>query len=407
MPQSLSNFSNALKEVYEPGLRNAINNSNVVWSEAIKNTDDLIGEEAVWSIHSGRSSATGNRAELAALPTADRQRHIKARKGLKFVYHTIKVSGPAKALTRNDTGAFARALETEVKGAEKDVKNDLSRQVFGQSLTDGTNLQTGVIGTLSADPGTGTTLTFANEDTSVLRHFHAGMKVDAVNPSGGAVRSGGPYEVTSVDKSAKTVTIGSAADASIASGDYIVRTGNFGNDIDGLRTIISNSGTYAGINPATNPVWKSQQIGSTSTGISEVLLDEAAEAVETDGDGSTPDLFVCEHVQRRKLASLLQAQKRYEGKDMTLTSGWKGLQLARGVLVADRYCPTTDIFGIHKPELQKFVGLDFQWDDDDGDVFYKALDGSDAVEARFKGYVQLAATTRNSHVRVKVSEPSF
>lgn len=412
MPQSLTNFTNAMKEVYEPGLRNAVNNSNVVWAEAITNTEDLIGEEAVWSIHSGRSNSTGARGELAALPTADRQRYLKARTSLKYQYHTIKVSGPSKHLTKNDKGAFARALEAEIKGAEKDLKNDMARQVFGTALTDGSALQTGVIGTLSADPGTGTTLTFANEDESVIRHFHLGMLVQAINPSGGAARAGGPYEVTGIDKSARTVTIGSAANTAIASGDYIVRASsdggtNFGEEIDGLRRLISSTGVYAGIDPASNPQWKSTQIGSTSTGISEVLLDEAVEAVETDGDGSSPELFVSEFVQRRKLASVLQAQKRYEGRDMTLTSGWKGLQLAKGVLVTDRYCPTTDIFGIHKPELQKFVGLDFQWDDDDGEVFFKAHDGSDAVEARFKGYVQLAVTNRNSHVRVKVSEPSF
>lgn len=407
MPQSLTNFTNAMKEVYEPGLRNAVNNSNVIWAEALKNTEDLIGEEAVWSIHSGRSSSTGARAELAALPTPDRQRHIKARKGLTSQYHTIKVSGQAKHLTRNDEGAFGRALEIEVKGAEKDLKNDLARQTFGQAVTVNGSAQTGVIGTLSADPATGTTLTFANEDESVIRHFHKGMLIQAHNPADGVARAGGPYEVSTINKAARTVTITAAANAAIESGDVVVRFGNLNAEIDGLRTIIADSGTYAGIDSSTEDVWKSMAVGSTSTGISEALLDEASEVVETDGDGSTPELFVCEQVQRRKLASILQAQKRYEGKDTTLTSGWKGLQLAKGTLVADRYCPTTDIFGIHQPDLQKFVGLDFQWDDDDGEVFFKAHDGSDAVEARFKGYIQLAGTNRNSHVRVKVSAPSF
>jgi hypothetical protein len=413
MPQSLANFDNALKENYAPGLRNAINNSNVVWAEAIKNEDDIVGEEAVWSVHSGRSNSTGARAELATLPTADRQRHLKPRLGLTYQYHTIKVSGPAKHLTRGDQGAFARALETEVKGAEKDLKNDLSRQVFGQALTDGTVLQTGVIGLLSADPGTGTTLTLANEAESVMRHFFVGMLVEVVNPSGGAVRgTAGPYEITAISKSARTLTIGSAADAAIASADYVVRASSdggtsFGEEITGLRHLLSTSDTFAGIAVAGNPAWTPNAVGSSTTGVSEVLFDEAAEIVETDGSGDTPELFVVEHAQRRKLASLLQAQKRYDGREVTLTSGWKGLSLARGTLVADRYCPTTFGAGIYQPELQKFVGLDFQWDEDDGEVLYKALDGSDAVEARFKGYVNLAATVRNAHVAITLAAPTF
>lgn len=367
----------------------------------------------MWSVHSGRSNSTGARGELATLPTADRQRHIKARRGLTYQYHTIKVSGPAKHLTRGDEGAFARALEVEIKGAEKDMKNDMSRQVFGQAVTVNGALATGVIATLSADPGTGTTLTFANEDESVMRHFFPGMLIAVIDPSTGSVRTdSSSLEIVSVNKSARTVEVSASVHTSIAQGDVVVRAssdgGNsLGEEIDGLRYIINDSQTYAGINPATNDVWKSVSVGSTSTGVSEVIFDEAVEAVETDGSGDSPELFVAEFVQRRKLASLLQAQKRYDGRDTTLTSGWKGLSLARGTLVADRYCPTTYFFGIHRPELQKFVGLDFQWDEDDGQVLYKALDGSDAVEARFKGYVQLAATVRNCHVVGRLSNPTF
>jgi hypothetical protein len=408
MPQSLSTFNQALKEVYEPGLRNAVNNSNVVWSEAIKNTEDLVGEEAVWSIHSGRSNSTGARGELAALPAADRQRHLKARSGLTFQYHTVKVSGPAKHLTRNDSGSFARALESEIKGAEKDMKNSLGRQVFGQKVTVNGALRSGVVATVSAKAGA--TVTVGAEDSSVLRHFFAGMLIRFVVPATGAFRTG-TYEVVSVNKTTKVITLSTTPDAAVVATDFIVVASSdggtsLGNEIDGLRHLISTQ-AYAGIDPATQPVWAPLQVGSTSTGISEVLLDEASEVVETDGDGSSPDLYIFEHVQRRKLASQLQAQKRYEGRDTTLTSGWKGLQIARGTLVADRFCPTTWGFNIHRPEIQKFIGLDFEWDDDDGDVLYKALDGSDAVEARFKGYVNLAATLRNCHVQIRVSEPSF
>jgi len=411
MPQSLVNFDNALKELYAPGLRNAINNSSAIWSEAIKNTKDIIGEEAVWSVRSGRSSSTGSRAELASLPTADRQRFVKARRGLSSVYHTIKVSGQAKHLTRTDASAFARALDTEVKGAEKDLKNDMNRQVFGQAVTVNGSLSTGVLGTLSADPGVAAVWTFANEDESTLRHFFAGMTFRAYDPATGTARTG-TYEVLSVNRTAKTVTTTANADASVASGDYIARADasgtSLGNEIDGLRFLIGTA-NYAGITAASNPVWNSVTVGSTSTPISEVILDEAAEAVETDGSGDdmSDALFIAEHSQRRKLNSVLQAQKRYEGRETTLKSGWKGLQLAKGTLVVDRYCPTSYFFGIHRPELQKFIGLDFQWDEDDGQVFYKALDGSDAVEARFKGYVQLAATVRNCHVVGRLAAPTF
>lgn len=406
MPQSVANFTNAMKENYGPGLRNAVNNSNPVWGEVSTNTEDIIGTEAVWSVHSGRSSSTSARGELAALAAADRQRHIKLRRGLAYIYHTLKVSGPAKHLTRGKEGAFASAIATETMGAEKDLKNDMARQTMGQGISISGTVRTGIMATLSADPGTGTTLTIANEDDSIMRHFFVGMRIDVLAAASGAVVQAN-LEVTAVNTGPKTLTIGTAADAAIASGDYVCRTGNYDEEIDGLRFLLGTQ-AYAGVDPAVTPAWQAVQVGSVSTGISEVLIDQAIEGVQVDGDGSTPELFVCEHTQRRKLASLLQAQKRFEGREMTLTSGWKGLSLSQGVLVADRYCPTTYMFGLTKPEMQRFVGLDFQWDeDDDGGVFFKALDGSDAVEARFKGYTNLAPVTRNSHVLVRVAEPTF
>lgn len=379
-----------------------------MWGESLRNEDDIVGNEAVWSVHNGRSASTGGRAELVTLPSADRQRYIKPRRTLVYEYHTIKVSGPAKHLTQNDSAAFTRAVESEVKGAEKDLKNSLSRQTFGQALTVNGSLQTGVIGTLSADPGTGTTLTFAAEDASVMRHFFVNQQLDVINPADGVVRAGSTaVVVTAVNVAARTLTVSAALNAAIASGDFVVNTASLNAEIDGLRYLVG-TGVYAGVDPATNPGWAAMTAGSVTTGVSEVFFDEMTETVETDGSGDSPELYIVEHLQRRKLASQLQAQKRYDGRDTTLTSGWKGLSLARGTLVADRYCPTTYAFGIHQPELQKFIGLDVSWDEDDsGGVFYKALDGTDAIEARLKTYIQLAATVRNSHVLGRLSVPTF
>jgi hypothetical protein len=416
MPQNLTDFYNALKNTYGPGLRNAINGSNPILTEAVTDKESVSGRKAIWSIHSGRSTSTSARAEGGTLHAADRQRYLAPEESLKYIYHTIKVSGQAKHLTQNDSGAFTRALESELRGAEKDVKNDLARQIVGQKLAGGDSvLYSGVIGSLSADPGTGTTLTLANEAESIMRHFFVGMVIQAVDGTANppAVRSGGPYTISAISKSARTLTISAAADASLASGDWIVRAGaaaigetNLGAEINGLRHLVSTQ-TYAGINPSTNPVWGALSAGSSSTGISEVVIDEAIEAVETDGDGSTPTLFLAEHTQRRKLASMLQSQKRYDGRETTLKAGWRGLDVCGGTLVVDRYIPTTEMYVLTPSELAWHVGLDWDWDDDDGKVLYKALDGSDAVEARYKAYVNLNTYTRNAHAKVTLAAPTF
>ncbi len=408
MPQSLANFDAALKDNYGPGLRNAINNSNPVFTEVMRNDEDIQGRQAVWTVHTSRSASTGNRAELAALPSADRQRYTQVRDDLAFFYHTVKVSGQAKHLTQNDSAAFTKALEAELDGAETDLKTDTSRQCFGQYVTINSVQYTGVIAASSGNSGGVITLTQGNAtstalDAASMRYFFVGEQISVINGSTGAVR--GTAEITAVTPATPSITV--TPTIAVTAADFIVRAGNLGNEMNGLRALVHTTKVYANVDPATVPNWAALEVGTTTTPVSEVLFDQASEIVATDGDGSQPSLYIVEQSQRRKLASQLQAQKRYDGKQSTLKGGWKGLDLEYGTLVADRFCPVGEGFGLNPEKISRFVGLDFTWDDDDGKILFKALDGSDAVEARYKAYINLEATVRNAHTHILMSAPTF
>lgn len=409
MAQSLANFDNALKNIYAPGLKNAINNSNPVLTEVVRDEENVQGRKAIWSVHSGRSASTGARAEAATLPTADRQRYLAPEDTLAYNYHTIKVTGQAIRLTRGNAGSFTRALEAEMRGAERDLKNDIARQMFNQAKTINLGLANGVIATVNAATPSnplaldddGTTL-----PASIMRHFFVGMKVDFVTPGTGAISSAN-RTITATDVANRTITLDSVA--GVADNDYIFRAGNYAsgeNEINGLRFLIGTQ-NYAGITAASNPVWNGNTAGSSTEGISEDLLEEAKEKVMTDGDGSDINLFLAEPSQARKLASVLKAQRRFDGRTRRLPAGWEGVDVAGATLVTDRYCPTTTIFGLTTSALGWFVGQDWEWDDTGGSVLYKALDNTDAAEARFLGYHNLNAYVRNAHVLITVAAPTF
>ena len=418
MAQSLANYDAALKNIYAPGLRNSINNSNPILTEVVHDTENVSGRKCIWAVHSGRSASTGARAEFGTLPTADRQRYIAPEDDLAYLYHTIKVSGQAKHLTQNNAGAFAKALDQEMTGAEKDIKNDLARQMFNAAvtidaalvvgayaqcftITDSTHIVIESLEALDADAA-------ANSADSVFRPFFVGLVCDTVTPATGAISA--TFTITGITKS--TGTIQTTTNTGATEDDYIFRSGNYGvaggegNEINGLR-YLTGTQDYAGVTASTNPIWNGNAVGSTSTGISENLLESAIEIVQTDGDGSTPSFALAEHSQGRKLAVIAQQAKRFAPPAVTLEAGWKGIEVAGLSLVFDRFCPTQDIFVLTPSELAWFVGLDWTWDDDDGKVLYKALDGSDAVEARFKAYVNLQTYTRNAHTAVKAAVPSF
>lgn len=417
MPQSLANYDAALKNIYAPGLRNSINNSNPILTEVVHDTENVSGRKCIWAVHSGRSASTGARAEFGSLPSADRQRYIAPEDNLAYLYHTVKVSGQAKHLTQNNAGAFAKALDQEMTGAEKDIKNDLARQMFNAAVTIDGALAVGALAvcytitdsthivideTLDASHNIA-----APSGSSVYRLFFVGQVLDTVASASGNVTA--TFTVTAVVPGTGITT---TTNTGATDGDFIFRSGNygtpggFGNEINGLRFLVGTQ-DYAGVTAASNPVWNAQAVGASTQGISENLLESAIEKVQTDGDGSTPTLAIAEHTQGRKLATIIQQQKRYAPPSVTLEAGWKGIDVAGLNLVFDRFCPTGTIFVLTPSELAWFVGLDWTWDDDDGKVLYKALDGSDAVEARFKSYVNLQTYTRNAHTKVTVAIPTF
>ena len=406
MPATLTTYDADLKDNYGPGLKNALNNAHNVLNEVPINTQDIVGRRAVWAVHTLRSGSTGARGEGGTLPSAGSQGFTETTDKLVFNYHTIKVTGPALHLTQGDEGAFVRALETELKGAESDIKNDRARQQFGQALTNGTSLVSGVIGVVSGV--TSTTFTMSTATKGEMRTFFVNENVDFYATDSTTERAHTPvggYTVTGVNVATETVTVSQTLDATVAVTDYVVRYGSYTYEINGLRHLVS-ADTYAGISTTTVPQWSSVIEGSSTTQLSEFVLNEASEAVQTDGDGSTPNIWICEYDQRRKLAAQLQAQKRYDGMQTTLKSGWKGLDIAEGTLVVDRFCPTNNAWGLTTSDLARFVALDWSWDDDSGSTLYKALDDSDAIQARYRVFDQLAATNRNSSVALALSTPS-
>lgn len=415
MAQSLTNFDAALKNLYGPGLKNSINNSNAVLTEVVHDTENVSGRKCIWNVHSGSSTSTGARPESGTLPTADRQRYIAPEETLAYLYHTIKVTGQAINLTQNNAGAFGKALDQEMKGAEKDIKRDLARQMFNDPVIINSTVVNGVLA--RADSSTSTVISLGDRNTAtasdtvdpaVYRYFFVGMKLDAVNATTGVVSVAG-MTVTAISSTNDTVTVDDTT--GIGNDDLLFRAGNFTatateNEINGLGFLISST-NYAGVTVSSNPSWAANAVGSSSVGISENLLESAIEKAQTDGDGSTPELAISAFNQGRKLASIIQQQKRYAPPETKLKAGWKGIEVAGLNLVFDRFAPERKIYVLTASELAWFVGLDWSWNDDAGYILGKALDGTDAIEANYRAYVQLNTYTRNAHTVVTLASPSF
>lgn len=421
MPQSRTNYENMLKDVYGKGLRNAINETSVILTEIQRRADkiDFEGLDAVWAVHTGRSNSTASIAELGTLPSADRQKYIRLRQRTKTIVHPIKLSREVIASTRSSTGAFARAMEQEMRGAEADLKNNVGRQIYGTGRVQDdspTVLRTGVIANVDGVVGSVITLVGYEEGAEIaftdgeMRYFFVGMKIDAIDPADGSLESAaGGMEITAIDFAARTITVDDAT--GVSADDWICVHKSYDNEFMGLRVLINdaagdqwdntNTALIHNASSATNPSWASPVVGSRTTPVDEMLFENAYNESFLNGVGKEPPWILGSVGQRSELASQLQAQKRYDGRQMTLTAGWKGLEIARGTYFADRYAPDDDMFLVDPKELIWFQLEPFQWDDEDGKVLFKT-DDQLAYEARFFGMQALGIGLRNSAVRVKV-----
>ena len=413
MSQTRTNFDNALKDLYGPAMENGINNSTPLLSQMSLGTAEFTGRQYVWSVHSGRSSATGSRHEAGTLPTADRQRTLQPKLTIASHYHTVKITNQALESARSNIGSFSTAMEIEMEGAVQDIAFDQGRQGYNHTATINSVTEQGAIATVNdASPSTTLPLDFegAALDESSMRYFFVGMLLDFVNASSGAVVKTSA-EVTAIDVDNRTITVDDVT--AVVDNAVIFRAGNYtaaagSAEMHGLPIIIG-TGDFAGITAASNPVWNGLTSGSSTTQISEIVLDTAQEEVELNGNaiGIRPTLTVMNNKQARKLKQLLAAKKLPFGETTELKGGFSGVQLAGQTVLTDRLCPVTSVFTITTRDLRKFVMSPWHWNTDGGKTLSRALDGSDAVEGRYQAYHDIGAVVRNSHVITTVAAPTF
>jgi hypothetical protein len=150
----LSAAQNVLKTFYLGPIREQLNNATILLSRLDRDdsTQDVSGTSFTVPLHTGRNNAAGiGAADGGTLPTSGRQSYTQAVIPNKYTYGRITVSGPTIAATRNNAGAFVRAIESEIQGCVRDTKRSMNRQLNG----DGTDALAYYVDATHVDDGTG------------------------------------------------------------------------------------------------------------------------------------------------------------------------------------------------------------------------------------------------------------
>jgi hypothetical protein len=181
----------------------------------LSKSEDFYGENMVLAVRIGDTQGRS-----ATFATA--QANITNFQAKKFIitrakdYQLFSLETEAILATKRDKGALIKALDTEIESAMNNISKSLAVSLYrGQS---------GYLGQLDTDPGTGTSLTLKNAND--VTSFEVGMKIVFAATKVGALRAGGARTISGVNRDTGVLTISAAADAALDANDYIFAEGD-------------------------------------------------------------------------------------------------------------------------------------------------------------------------------------
>jgi hypothetical protein len=416
----LSEASNVLKVVYLPPVREMLDNATPLLKYVEKEIQELAGgSDFVIPLHVGRNDAAGDgAAENGTLRLPGKQGYAKTSTRPKYLYGRIQVSGPVIAATKNNKGAFLKALESEMKGLMTDTKRAFNRQLHGDGLD---VLAVATAGRVDANnlvvhDGLGNRFEHLNKTTLVdIRDV---SNVYTLLNTALSVTRGAP--VTGPPVGRNVVTTG-AFSATIAVGDVIVKTGTWGNQMQGLKGIVSAADPLLALYPtglqgltvAAEPTWAAQVVygdggSSELTGVSPVagrvdisfesLLDlETAISTESDRDASDIDLFMSSPGLKNQYIRLCRNERVFFN-NMKLDGGFSAVTYNTKPWVWDNQCARNRVYALIFESLMLARLAELDWIDVGGDVLYRIDGGNqDAVGATLFAYQEFAVKERNAN----------
>lgn len=344
----------ALKEVYLPKVQEAMTQGRVLLEKMDRNSEDYDGKKIVVAVNKSRNAGLGGAAEDGTLPTAGNQGWVDATYTPATVYGRGQITGHAMRHSKTDRGSFVRALDREMKGLERDFKNDANRVINGNGdeiLTRINGAATSAVQTVDSTRflGEGDTIQIATDDVTI----------------------------STVDSDTQITLTGSIT---TADNDTIKR--RIGTSLvvepDGIQNVFSDTNTFGGINRATALYWQAKLIKNAAVNrdLTLALMDQLTREVEI-RTNEMPDNFYALQILRDIYGQLLQADRRFNST--TLEGGKKVLTHNDVAFLTDFHAPNNRILA---PKWSSFGIVEagpVEWMDKDGGIMSRVLN-KDAYE---------------------------
>lgn len=374
-----------LKNWYQGPIVSQFNDEIPIYRATEKIKDQWSGLQVVRPLKVRRNQGIGATSDGGVLPAIGRQTTIQAQIAAKYNYLRFGVTGPMIKASQSDRGSFVRAAAYELTEGYKDLKSDVNRQLSWDG--------SGWLAQVSANVVASNVVSLAGREAveAAAKFLEIGMMIDIVTSAGALVASG--IEITDIVPSglAATVTLGAAV--TTASGDYFVRSGSSGNEIQGLLTQLDGlTTTVFNINRSLYPSTRGNVL---DMGGAQVTLD-AYQALQNlcEQRGGADEGFEAwwsDFDSLRFYQKLLTPDKRYvntlKGDGGFADNKKKYLEFNGIPMVPDKDCPRRN-FLIPRNVLKSYVLAEMEFADETG-TMYIAQAENDALESRIRFFANL------------------
>jgi hypothetical protein len=430
----LTSISAMLKNVYGTGLKNQFADEKTTYNLFPKSDRKPRGLGYVFGTRWARAQGVGARRESEMLPDPLAGKYVQGTISPKYIYGTLRMTGPAIEASKGDMAAFVEGLSDSINDIYEAMVVDLNRQACGDGF--------GLLATLSAasdaltTSSTTWTITMDN-DTGVMRlipgmvvDFFNGTAIDesaiasrvaSINPVAKTAEmefNDGTYKTNHPIIAARSYTV---ATDTVASGSFVVRSGareashatsNTPVEITGIDGIFDDGtllATFENITVASYPMWKANILGNSSVN-RELTLDLMLQALDVTRtqSGKSVKTMRMGLGQRRKYANLLLPDVRFSPGQ--LKGGYEVLSFAGGdgsvEMVIDPALSPNKIYCEPEGAIQKYEMTPLGWGKLDQQIHQRQ--GYDEWDQFLRVYTNLGCEQRNNLTLIKdLVEPSL
>lgn len=431
----LTALQDQLKNVYGQGLQNQFVDEKTTYNLFPKSDRKPRGLGYVFGTRWARAQGVGARRESEILPDPLAGKYKQGKISPKFIYGTLRMTGPAIEAAKGDMAAFVEGLADSISDIYEAMVVDLNRQACGDGF--------GLLGTLSAvsdaltSTGTTTWTVTMDNDLGVSRlipgmvvdFYQAGVidqssiasRIASVNPSAKTAEmevNDGTYKTNHPIIAARSYTV---ATDTVASGSFMVRSGareashatsNTPVEMTGIEGIYDDGtllATFENIAVASYPHWKANVLGNSGTN-RELTLDLMLQALDVTRTQSGKSVRTMRMGlgQRRKYANLLLPDIRFQPGE--LEGGYEKLTFSGGdgsvKMVIDPALPPNKIFCEPMNAIQKYEMAELGWGKLDQQIHQRQ--GYDEWDQFLRVYTNMGCEQRNCLTLIKdLVEPSL